>query len=62
MMSDEPEHAPEPEQIPEPVAPFKPQGAQNVLTGAAQAAARGELHGEIHQNVAARDAAVVASE
>lgn len=29
-----------------------------VLTGAAQAAARGELHGEMHLNVAARDAAL----
>lgn len=30
----------------------------NVLTGAAQAAARGELHGDIHANTAARDAAM----
>lgn len=36
----------------------KPHGAQVVLTGEAQAAARGELHGEIHHNVTARDAAM----
>lgn len=29
-----------------------------ILTGAAQAAARGELHGDIHANTAARDAAL----
>lgn len=29
-----------------------------ILTGEAQAAARGELHGDIHANTAARDAAL----
>lgn len=36
------------------------QGAQVVLTGDAQAAARGATHGDIHANTAARDAAIVA--
>lgn len=56
-MSDEPENM-EPLPDVEVQAPAKPQGAQVVLTGAAQAAARGELHGEMHMNVAARDAAM----
>lgn len=36
------------------------QGAQVVLTGDAQAAARGGTHGEIDANTAARDAAIAA--
>lgn len=36
------------------------QGAQVVLTGDAQAAARGGPHGDIAQNTAARDQAIVA--
>jgi hypothetical protein len=47
-------HAAEP--APEP--PRGPQGGQTVLTGAAQAAARGELHGSIEHNTAARDKAL----
>lgn len=39
-----------------------PQGAQVVLTGDAQAAARGETHSEIAHNTAARDAAMSAPE
>ena len=35
------------------------QGAQVALTGAAQAAARGETHGSIEANTAARDAAII---
>lgn len=43
--------------------PVKPErGAQNHLTGAARAAARGGLHGDITSNTIARDAAVARGE
>jgi hypothetical protein len=47
---------------PEPTPGLSPsgQGAQVVLTGDAQAAARGGPHGEIVANTKARDAAIVA--
>jgi hypothetical protein len=48
--------------LPEPTPGLAPpgQGAQFTLTGDAQAAARGALHGDMLRNVAARDAAIIA--
>lgn len=42
----------------EPAPPTAPKGSQVVLEGDAQAAARGELHGSIEHNTAARDEAL----
>jgi hypothetical protein len=65
-VSEEPGHAAEPSAVSGAVPASTPglspggQGAQVVLTGDAQKAARGGMHGSIEANTIARDAAIVA--